>query len=112
MITALKILAVVLFAVSLLCGTAAMAHGGGEHAGMAHGAASDDHASAPDCDDCGTPDAQMSCSAMLGHCAPAIAGTAGLTVIARVVLPDERDLPVDLVLIGAGPDFDTPPPRG
>lgn len=87
-----------------------MAHGAPAHAGMAHGEAAHDHG-APDCPDCDAPDAEMSCDAMLGHCGPAIAGDGGMAAFARAALRRDPGLPVDRVLTGAGPEFDTPPPR-
>jgi hypothetical protein len=104
-----------LFAVSLVCGSAASARGvaadQGTSAAVMHG-----HAVAVEqgCADCAAPDvsAHMACAAMAAHCAPAIASVdvAG-QVIARLAMQADRIAPVDLVLIGSGPESDPPPPR-
>lgn len=109
MIAAAKSLLALLFAVSLLCGTAAPAHaapmdgGGGAHA-MA----------APDAHDCGSCDApaDMGCAAMAAHCAAAIAPIGGGAIIDRAAGRADHAAHADLALTGAGPDSDTPPPRG
>ncbi|MFT4795597.1 MAG: hypothetical protein ACJAVR_001137 [Paracoccaceae bacterium] len=110
MIAALKSLFVMLFAVSLLCGTASMAHdvpmadAGGAHVMEPHGAT--------DAHDCGSCDvADMGCATMATHCASAITSNGGGGLIGRVALRVDHASTGDLVLLGAGPESDTPPPR-
>jgi hypothetical protein len=109
---ALRSLATLLFVVSLVCGAGAMAHGVADHDAMAHVEAPHDHG-APICPDCGAraANAEMSCDAMLGHCGPAITGDGGLIAFVRVALSRDPNMHVDLMLLGAEPESDTPPPR-
>lgn len=119
MIRSLKSLLALLFAVSLLCGTgvsAAGMHSGAPMGPQAMAAMTLVQQSAP-AHDCGACDqgremADMACAAMAAHCASAIAAIGGMTLVERLALPVDRAAQVDLVLIGAGPESDTPPPRG
>ncbi len=115
MIKALKSLAALLIAVSLLLGAEALAHGvaDGAHAGaeFEHGA---DHADEPACQSCDVQaeEIEPACAATTGHCSgAALQDGGGWSSVSLGAGRGPQAPPTDLILNGAGPESDTPPPR-